>query len=172
MCFRTSWLQARKYKCIYCELKFSNLTCIYRAITLSSVIGRLLELLILNKEGCSSLVTSNLQLGFKKHCSTTLCTGLLKEIATHFLHNGSNVYALFLDASKAFDRVDYLLLFKRLLSKNMNSVYLRSLMNLYLNHKLRVRWNTSLSNSFEAANGSSREVYYPLLSSALILMVL
>ena len=131
----------------------SNCSDKYRAITLSSVIGRLLELLILNKEGCSSLVTSNLQLGFKKHCSTTLCTGLLKEIATHFLHNGSNVYALFLDASKAFDRVDYLLLFKRLLSKNMNSVYLRSLMNLYLNHKLRVRWNTFLSNSFEAANG-------------------
>ena len=79
----------------------------YRAITLSSIIGRLLDLLILEREGCLSLSTSYLQLVFKEQCSTTMCTGLLKEIATHFLHNGSNVYALFLDATKAFDQVDY-----------------------------------------------------------------
>ena len=82
-----------------------------------------------------------------------MCTGLLKEIATLFVHNGSNVYALFLDATKAFDRVDYSKLFNGLLDKNMNAVYIRCLMNLYLNQRLRFRWNNFTSQPFDARNG-------------------
>ena len=78
----------------------------YRAITLSSCIGRLLDLLILRREADRSLKTDNLQFSTKKKSSTTLCTGLLKEIIHHFTNGGSNLYLLCLDASKAFDRVD------------------------------------------------------------------
>ena len=47
----------------------------------------------------------NLQFGFKKGCSTTLCTFVLGQVVNHFMNNGSKVYAMFLDCSKAFDLV-------------------------------------------------------------------
>ena len=125
----------------------------YRAITLSSIIGRLLDLIILEREKNHSLSSSNLQFGFKQQCSTTLCTGLLKEIATHFTSGGSQVYALFLDASKAFDRIEYGKLFDGLYERGMNSVYLRCLMNLYSRQKLRVKWNEYTTDTFDAKNG-------------------
>ena len=125
----------------------------YRAITLGSNIGRLLDLLILEKEGQTSLRTDDLQLGFKKKCSTTLCTGLLKEVAAHFVQGGSTVYALFLDASKAFDCVDYFKLLSGLHQRKLNCVYLRCLINMYTNQKLRVCWNGYMSAEFPALNG-------------------
>ena len=125
----------------------------YRAITLSSCIGRLLDLLILVREGEKSLKTDNLQFSYKKKSSTTLCTGILKEIVSHFTSGGSDLYLLCLDASKAFDRVEYVKLFSGLLRKNMNSIYLRSLIDLYTNQKLCVKWNNNLSPVFSAKNG-------------------
>jgi hypothetical protein len=125
----------------------------YRAITLSSCIGRLLDLLILTREGEKSLKTDNLQFGYKKKSSTTLCTGLLKEIVNHFTSGDSNIYLLCLDASKAFDRVEYVKLFSGLLKRNINSVYLRCLINLYTNQKLCVKWNNYKSSMFTAKNG-------------------
>ena len=47
------------------SLANSNCSDKYRAITLSSIIGRLLDLLILEREGYLSLSISHLQLGFK-----------------------------------------------------------------------------------------------------------
>ena len=49
----------------------------YRAITLSSLFGKLLDLIILQKEGLK-LQTDNLQFGYKKGISTTMCTTVLR----------------------------------------------------------------------------------------------
>ena len=110
-------------------------------------------LLILRREADRSLKTDNLQFSYKKKSSTTLCTGLLKEIIHHFTNGGSNLYLLCLDASKAFDRVEYVKLFSGLLHRNMNSVYLRCLINLYTNQKLCVKWSNYKSPMFTAYNG-------------------
>ena len=56
----------------------------------------------------SSFLCSNpLQFGFKPSFSTTLCTGVVKNVISHYIHNGSCVHCCFLDASKAFDLVDH-----------------------------------------------------------------
>ena len=58
-------------------------------------------------------VTSSLQFGFKPDFSADLCTGLLKNVIhTYNMVNDSQVYECFLDASKAFNRVDHVFLFK------------------------------------------------------------
>jgi len=76
------------------------------------------------------------------------------------------VYALCLDASKAFDRVEYVKLFESLLKRNMNCIYLRCLVNLYTNQKLCVKWNGHKSTLFDAKNGVKQGgILSPLLFS-------
>ena len=53
-----------------------------------------------------------MQFGFKADMSTTLCTYVMMETVSYYNAQCSNVYALMLDASKAFDRVNYGKLFR------------------------------------------------------------
>ena len=76
----------------------------YRAIALASSLSKVLERVLLLKYQ-SFFCSSSLQFGFKSGYSTTLCTGMIKNIVSRYIHNGSVVYACFLDASKAFDLV-------------------------------------------------------------------
>ena len=72
--------------------------------------------MILNKQA-EKLKTSDLQFGFKTKTSTTMCTFMTLETIEYYTSKGNNVYTLLLDASKAFDRVDYIKLFEKLLKK-------------------------------------------------------
>ncbi len=71
----------------------------------------------------------------------SLCTAMVQETISYYVHNGSNVYGLMLDASKAFDCVNYCKLFCILLDKKVCSLYCRLLLKMYLNQQLRVRWD-------------------------------
>ena len=78
----------------------------YRAIALSSIFSKILDCIILLKEE-HSLCSSELQFGFKKGLSTTQCTFSMLEIIDYYNFNKSDVGVLLIDASKAFDRVNY-----------------------------------------------------------------
>ncbi len=115
-----------------------------------------------------NLCTSNLQFGFKPGfkpgASTTLCTGMVQETISYYVNNESNVYGLLLDARKAFDRVNYCKLFKTLLDRNICPLYCRLLLNMYINQKLRIRWETTDSSYFNVTNGVKQgEVISPIL---------
>ncbi len=58
-----------------------------------------------------------------------------------------------LDASKAFDCVNYCKLFRILLEKKLCSLYCRLLLNMYINKKLTVRWESTHSPYFDVTNG-------------------
>ena len=136
----------------------------YRAITLSSSFGKLFDMLIIEYEGGGSLKTDCLQFGFKSDSSTVLCTSVLRETVCHFVQGGCNVYGLFLDASKAFDRVDYVKLFNLLIAKGMDIKLVRCLLQMYTNQTLRVKWNNVISEEFNALNGVKQGgVLSPLL---------
>ena len=62
----------------------------YRSIALCSIIGKLIDLVLLNKLA-DKLVTSDLQFGFKKGHSTSMCTQLLKETVSYYTSNDSSV---------------------------------------------------------------------------------
>lgn len=80
----------------------------YRAITLSSCLLKLFDLLILKCEK-PKMNTDDLQFGFKPECSTSMCSTMLSEVSRYF--NKSNVYTNLLDATKAFNQVNYAKLF-------------------------------------------------------------
>ena len=58
-----------------------------------------------------------------------------------------------LDASKAFDRVNYCKLFATLLKRNISSIVLRLLLFMYTHQSLRVKWGSTLSKQFSVMNG-------------------
>ena len=93
----------------------------YRAIALAPTLSKVFERCILIQFH-TVFTTSSLQFGFEPGVSTDLCTGLIKNVVASYCHRNSPVYGCFLDASKAFDRVDYSLLFKELLQRNLPPV--------------------------------------------------
>ena len=87
----------------------------YCPIALSSTLSKVLEWLILYYS--EFFVSSHLQFGL--HSSTSLCTGVVKNVMSHYIQHGSSVYGFFLDASKAFDLVDHTILFRKLLDRGL-----------------------------------------------------
>ena len=63
------------------------------------------------------------------------------------------MFTCFLDARKAFDRVNHWTLFSKLLTRGMNPIIVRILMFWYGNHRMCVAWNGSYSNWFSVSNG-------------------
>lgn len=124
----------------------------YRGISLNSPLGKIFELVILHKYK-SNLKTSDLQFAYKRDISTTMCTFSLKEVCRRYIDNGSDVYCCMLDASKAFDRVNYSLLFKSLNSTGLPNFIQRIILNSYLNQRSCVRWKGARSDFFPITNG-------------------
>ena len=95
-----------------CKNKNGNMsdTSNYRPVTVATVVSKLLEHFILFNIS-PFLVTTDNQFGFKAGHSTDQRTFLLKQTASYFVTHGSSVPAVFLDASKAFDRVLHMKLF-------------------------------------------------------------
>ena len=124
----------------------------YRPIALASTLSKLLEWCILIQFR-EILSTSDLQFGFKPGLSTTLCTGTVKNVISHFLHRGSSVFGCFLDASKAFDLVKHSILFEKLVSRGLPNVVVRFLSRWYTQQMLSVRWDDTYSRKFGVSNG-------------------
>ena len=78
---------------------------------------------------------------------------MIKETVDYYKSKGGAVYGLSLDASKAFDRVDFCKLFNLLIERNVNPIIIRLLMHMYTNQKNIVRYNQSFSNLFDISNG-------------------
>ena len=71
-----------------------------------------------------------------------------------------------LDASKAFDRVNYCKLFRVLLKRKVSPLVLRLLLYMYTKQKLQVRWGSSMSSQFTACNGVKQgAILSPILFS-------
>ena len=69
----------------------------YRAITLSSIIGKVFDWVIILTEK-DNLISSDMQFGFKEHFSTSQCTFVMSEIISYYNYNRSDVYVMLLDA--------------------------------------------------------------------------
>ena len=124
----------------------------YRAIALSSPLCKVLHTIILRKYGVL-LSTCDLQNGFKEHGSTNACTFMVKETIQYYLQNGSNVYGIVLDATKAFDRIDFCKLFREMIKRKLPPLVIRLIMEMYEKQSMAVRWNNEYSDSFGVSNG-------------------
>ena len=90
----------------------------YRPIAVSTIFSKLFEHVILQFIS-SHLQTSDNQLGFKAKHGTDLCAFLLKQSIASYVNQDTPVYAAFLDASKAYDRVNHAVLFKKIIAHNV-----------------------------------------------------
>lgn len=124
----------------------------YRPIAVTCVASKLLESMILHKYS-DILFSSDHQFGFKKKHSTDMCVFALKEIVGKYNSCSSPVYLAFMDASKAFDKVNHWILFKKLVSRGLPSVIVRLMIGWYTMQDFYVKWSGCLSDSFKVSNG-------------------
>ena len=135
----------------------------YRSIALAPTLSKVFEWCILIKFH-GAFATSSLQFGFKPGVSTDLCTGLIKNVTARYCYNGC-----FLDASKAFDRVDHGLLFKKLLQRDLPPTVVRTLFKWYTDQLVSVSWDKTVSEPFSIANGVRQgRVLSPILFTVYI----
>ena len=124
----------------------------YRGITLCSSISKLLELIKL-KRYSHLLLTSDMQYAYKKKSSTSMCSLVVKEVANYYINRESDVYCCSVDATKAFDRIQYDRLFQILLDRKLPAIIVRSIMDLYSRQMMRTVWNNEMSETFQTTNG-------------------
>ena len=124
----------------------------YRPIALASTVSKLLEKIILYRiEHC--LITNANQFGFKKGHGTDQCIYVLKEVIQTYNSLNTCISVCFLDASKAFDRVNHQLLFQKLNQRGVPGYILRILIFWYENHTMSVHWGSFISEPFHVSNG-------------------
>ena len=107
----------------------------YRSIALSSIVGKILDNVILSQHA-EVLVTSPLQFGFKRFHSTTQCSFILEEIIHQYTRSNGAVFCMLLDASRAFDRVHYIKLFRLLITHGLCPTVCKLLLCMYTNQEL------------------------------------
>ncbi len=117
-----------------------------------------------DKQQQAALNSSDLQFGFKPNVSNNQCTFALNETILYYNSRKTNVYVALLDATKAFDRVNYCKLFRKLIEKNMSPLVLKLLLYMYTYQKLQVNWSDHIGNMFSVSNGVKQDsVLSPIL---------
>ncbi len=127
----------------------------YRGIALCSSICKVFDLVILHRYS-GLLMSSNLQFSYKSEHSTTMCTAVLRETIAYYNSRNTNVYSCLLDASKAFDRVNFLKLFETLRKRKLPHIIIRCLIDMYTRQSICATWNGFYSDTFTASNGTKQ----------------
>ena len=124
----------------------------YRPIALASVLSKVFECVLLNRLEIYLLTTDN-QYGFKRKHGTDMCIYALKEAILKYQSLNTNMFLCFLDASKAFDRINHRKLFEKLIHRNTPGYLIRILIFWYTNQSMIVRWGDAVSEPFKVSNG-------------------
>ena len=140
-----------------CKNKDATNVSNYRSIAVATMITKFFEHFILfNMKAFFSI--SDDQFGFKR--GTGIDIFLLKQITSSYLQQGSPSFSVFLDASKAFDRISHELLFKKLLLHDVPPCFVRLLRYWFRQQQTRVRWESQLSQSFGVSHGVRQKWKY------------
>ncbi len=140
----------------------------YWVIALNNIFGKTFDWVILLNEK-DALCSSYMQFGFKEGLSTTECTFTMLETISYYTFNHTNVYALFLDATKAFDKVHYGKHFNELCEQNMSPLVTMLQLYMYTNQRLQVKWGGKISSQFGVLNGTKQDgVLSPILFAVYI----
>ena len=124
----------------------------YRSIVLVTVASKIFEIILLEIL-TPYLNTIDNQFGYKKGHSTDHCIFALTNVIQYYKSNNSPVYSCFLDASKAFDRVNHWTLFRKLLYRGVPAVLIRIMLYWYRTRTFCVKWVSTTSECFNVLNG-------------------
>ena len=125
----------------------------YRGIALSSVLLKVFDWVVLLLFD-DQLQNDPNQFGYQTESSANMCTWTVIETVNFFAKKGSPVYACLLDYRKAFDFCNHVIMFRNLLNRNINKVYIRLMIIMYLQQSCYIKWQQSRSYSFSVTNGT------------------
>ena len=108
-----------------------------------------------------------MQFAYQANASTTMCSWTATAVIEHFNRNGTAVYGAAMDMSKAFDLVEWSKLFKTLVERKVDPIYLRLMLYIYSNQQCDVKWSEQHSHRFSVKNG----VRQGAVSSAILFAV-
>ena len=124
----------------------------YRSISLSSIFLKILDRIMILLYG-EKLKSDDLQFGFQKWSGTEVCTRTLLESIDYYLQRGSKAYVVFMDCSKAFDKVIHSKLFGKIFAADVHPLYIRMMIFIYRNQSGKVSWDGYESAEFPIKNG-------------------
>ena len=124
----------------------------FRGIKLSPIISKVFEhclLIMFQKHLC----TSDNQFAFKAHTGCSNAIYVLRNVIDFYIENETTVNLGCLDISKAFDKLNYYVLFMKLMKRKMPSNIIELLLKWYSLSYSCVRWGTVLSEPFRLLAG-------------------
>ena len=90
----------------------------YMGIALNSLVSKIFDNCIICNQ-YDSLFTNDLQFAYKSKTSRIHCVSSIFETANHYVSSAGAAHVCMLDASKAFDKVNLLTLFRQLHNRSM-----------------------------------------------------
>ena len=131
----------------------------YRAITLTPVVTKLLERILLTRIELFDNIRPqihHLQGGFQKNFGCLMTSFMLRELVFHAKENSSKLYVCFLDVKKAFDCVWHDGLFYKLYRSGINKRIFKVFQNLFTGMKSCVKCQNCKSGWFSVLRGTGQ----------------
>ena len=119
----------------------------YRPIAIATALSKVLEQVLLSRLA-RYLWTADSQFGLKRAHGTEMAIFALKQTVDFYRNQDTPVYMCFLDAKNTFDRVNYWMLAKKLLDRNVPLHIVKLFIFWYREHEFMVRWGNALSMTF------------------------
>ncbi|XP_053398165.1 uncharacterized protein LOC128556626 [Mercenaria mercenaria] len=146
----------------------------YRAITLSSTVLKVFEMVLLAR--CKDKLIDTLsrqQDGFQEKLGCLMTSFVLRECIYFSRENSSKLYVCFLDGKQAFDNVWHDGLFYKLIEANIDTTSLIAFKDMYYNVTSRVRYQGLFSSMFPVLQGTrqggkSSPLFYLVFINGLI----
>lgn len=82
-----------------------------------------------------------------------MCVFTLKEVVEFYKKHSSPVYVCFLDASKAYDRLNHWSLFHKLIRRKIPLLFIRLFVHWYAHQQFCIKWANITSDFFFTSNG-------------------
>ena len=128
----------------------------YRGITISNILSKIYSQILLNRlnkwTDKYDILCKN-QFGFQKGKSTTDCIFILHSIISKVLNSKEKLYCVFIDFEKAFDKIDRITLWQKLIQANVSSKIVKSLKAMYSVVKACIKYKGRRSDFIDSHFG-------------------